>query len=543
MNLFVALSIFRMVVLPVQFEDRELQTSRAQQQLMLQQAQTYFDRQFASTGQTFRFELGPTVTLGHPVAWYGANHPDRKDFRLAEAVREACLAANDKVNFSSFDSDDDGMVDNVVLLFPGPGEHSSDEENDIYPQQGLLSADDAALALDGHIIDRYAVAPEGETGVFCHEFGHVLGLPDLYDTDGAESGGCTRELWGMSLMDLGCREADFPDFGALEYELLGLGSCEKLRTGSYTLRPLAAGQRYLRAEADVEDEYFLFEARAGGLYVYHIDRSDNPAGYSARQQAELTARERWEAGEINNNPAHPCARLIPADPAATDASGLPFGVDGATSFGSDTPAAFRSWSGASTGFALTGIRPAADGAVTFDVIYPIFLGEPVVHQDAALLSWTVDPALDDIQSYVVSWTDGGYTGRAELSADATTCTVEHLQPKTDYSYSVQARCAASGNFSADGHFTTKVIRKGTYPYIFLTGATRNLDGSFPAGSKIPLRVYNAPGALRVHWTLDGGPIAPDADGYYTVRKSGTLRALIEYADGTSETLLKEIKVQ
>ena len=543
MNLFVLLSIFRMVVLPVQFEDRELQTSREEQQRMLQQAQAYFDRQHTSVGRTFRFELGPTVTLAHPVAWYGANYPDQKDIRLADAVREACFAVKDEVDFPLYDSDNDGTVDIVFLLFPGPGEHSSDDENDIYPQLGQLSADGAALPVDGRVVDRFAVAPEGEPGVFCHEFGHVLGLPDLYDTDGAESGGTSPGLWNLSVMDWGCREADFPDFGALEYELLGLGRAEALKPGLYSLKPLSVGQRYLRAEADREGEYFLFEARAGGLYVYHIDRSDNPAGYSARQQAELTARGRWEAGEINNNPAHPCARPIPADPAATDVAGIPFGGEGAASFGSDTPAAFRAWSGAATGLALTGIRPAADGAVTFRALLPITLPEPVVYQDAALVSWTVDPALEDIQGYMVSWTDGSTTAQTFLPADATTYTIEQLQPKTGYTYSVQVRCADNGRYSADGHFTTKVVRKGTYPYIYLSGVPRNLDGSFPQGSKIPLRVFNAPGAQSVHWTLDGNAITPDADGYYTLRRSGTLRAKVEYADGTSETLLKEITVQ
>ena len=542
MKFFVLLSIFRMVVLPVQFEDRKLQGTHEEHEALLQQAEAYFERQFAPAGQAFSFELGPTVTLAHPVSWYGANYPDRKDIRLADAVREACLAANGQVNFSLYDNDNDGSVDNVFLLFPGPGEHSSGDEGDIYPQQGRLTADGTGLALDGRVADRYAVAHEGEPGVFCHEFCHVLGLPDLYDTDGAESGGLCPGLWGTSLLDDGCRLQDFPEFGAVEYDLLGLGRCEAARPGSYTLEPLAAGQRYLRAESDRKDEYFLFEARAGGLYVYHIDRSDNPAGYSTRQQAELTAAGRWEVGEVNNNPAHPCARLIPADPAATDASRLPFGAVSA-SFGSDTPSAFRAWSGAATGLALTGIRPAAAGAVTFDVIRPIVLAEPVAYQDAALVRWSVDPALGPVQAFEVSWSDGTAGGSAELAAGTTSYTIEHLQPRTEYIFSVQVRCSETERYTADGRFSTKFLRKGTFPYIYLGSATRNLDGSFPAGSQIPLRVYNASDVQNVRWTLDGRAITPDADGFYTLRQSGVLRAQIEYADGTSETLLKEIIVQ
>ena len=90
MHLLTLLTIFRMFVLPVQFQDRELTTTPEQQQALVRQAQEYFNRQYTGTGQTFRFELGPTVTLRHSVSWYGSNFPDRKDTHLADAVREAC---------------------------------------------------------------------------------------------------------------------------------------------------------------------------------------------------------------------------------------------------------------------------------------------------------------------------------------------------------------------------------------------------------------------------------------------------------------------
>ena len=77
----------------------------------------------------------------------------------------------------------------------------------------------------------------------------------------------------------------------------------------------------------------------------------------------------------------------------------------------------------------------------------------------------------------------------------------------------------------------------------MNGATRNVDGSFPPGSKLPLRVFNATEVQTVEWSLDGTPIVPEADGRYTLRRSGTLRARILHTDGTTETLVKEIIVQ
>lgn len=542
MTLLALITVFRMIVIPVQFEDRNLETSAAQQQALVQQAQDYFNRQFEGSGQTFQFDLGPVVTLPRKLSWYGTNYPDRRDVRLGEAVRDACSRLPAGTDWSLYDGDGDGEVDNVFLLFAGPGEHDSGREEDIYPQQGSLSPGSSPLNLGGRRIDRFAVSPEGQGGVFCHEFAHVLGLPDLYDTDGEDSGGIARGYLGTSLLDEGCRRDPVPDFGALEYELLGLGRCDTLRTGSYTLAPLSERRRYLKAPMDRKDEFYLFEAVAGGLRVSHIDRSDNTAGPSPRHEEELTALDRWDYGEVNNNPDHPCARLIPADPDATDAGGILFPGRGSGNFGSDTPAAFRAWSGRSPGLALTNIRPDGAGGVSFEVIEPLTLTDLSVYQDAAVVRWKADPALVGIRGFAVSWTDGEDTWEHELPPGSTSFTLEGLQAQTAYRFSVQVRMDGSDRYSVDGGFVTKVLRKGTYPYIYLSGTLRNVDGSFPAGSKIPLRVFNATDVEEVEWTLDGERIFPEADGRFTLRRSGTLRARVIHTDGSSESLFKQITV-
>lgn len=542
MYLTLLLTVFRMVVLPVEFQDRQFVTSREEQEALVQRAQDYFNRQFDGEELSFEFVLGPGVTLSHGLAYYGANYSDRKDIRIQDAVREACNKLKDEIDFASFDNDGDGAVDNVFLLTAGPGEQDGGDENDIWPQQGRLSATGSVLSIKGKRIDSFAASSEMSAGIFCHEFGHVLGLVDFYDTDGAGSGGQTPGLWRTSLMDDGCRLPEIPDFGAPEFDMLGLGTCDPLLPGHYELAPLPEGRRYLKAPTDREGEWFLFGCGPGGLYVYHLDRSDNAAGYSQRHDTELSARERWEHGAVNDAPEHPCLRLLPADPDASDAARVAFPQAGFDSFGSDTPSAFRSWSGRASGLALTDIRLLPDGGVAFEVVEPLRLSDISVYQDAAVVRWELDPALAGVLGYEVSWTDGEETFSQELGAAARSCTLEGLRPQTGYRFSVQVRTSERDRYSVGGSFVTKVYRGGTYPYIYLNNVPRSSDGSFPPGSKIPLRVFNATEVQEVRWSLNGHPIQPEADGNFTLTRSGTLKAEIIHTDGSTETIIKEINV-
>lgn len=520
-----------------------MMTTREQQETLVANAQAYFNRQYADA-DAFRIQLGPAVTLSHPEAYYGANNPDRRDVRLPEAVREACNLVKDDVDFSQYDADADGTVDCVILLTAGTDEQAGGGESAIWPQQGRLSNSGNALSLKGKRIDPYIAAPEGRLSMLCHEIGHVLGLPDFYDTDGEDSGGRTPGLWRTSLMDEGCFQDVPPDFGALEFDLLGLGRCEPLTVGRQILQPLQSSERrYLKAPTDKEGEYFLFECRAGALLVYHVDRSDNPAGHSPRHDADLTARERWEYGLVNDCASHPCARLLPADPEASDASALPFGLHGFDSFGSDTPTPFRSWSGHASTLALTDIHPTDDGNVAFEVIEPLALTDLTIYQDAAVLQWQPNPALTGILGFEVSWSDGDESGSQVLGPTATSFTIEGLHAQTTYLFSVRMDLSERNRYSVGGTFVTKVFHEGTYPYIYLSGALRNVDGSFPSGSQIPLRVFNATDVQEVIWTLDSMRIHPESDGLYTLRRSGLLRATILHTDGSSETIIKQITVQ
>ena len=125
----------------------------------------------------------------NPHAYYGYNDGDNWE-AAAGLTREAILAADaGGVDFSQYDNDGDGYVDGVFIVHAGPGAESG---YNTYPWShawSLTGAGLQAVHTDGVTIDRYSMEPESSgygrvrIGVFCHEYGHVIGLPDLYDTD------------------------------------------------------------------------------------------------------------------------------------------------------------------------------------------------------------------------------------------------------------------------------------------------------------------------------------------------------------------------
>lgn len=559
-TVFAFLSVFRMVVIPVQFQDQSFTCTEQELAETVAEAQDYFNRQLGGSC-TFTFDMAPTVTLSNEISYYGSNYSGRYDALFYEAVREACNLSS-TLDFSLYDNDGDGYVDNVCIIAAGLSEADGTDAYYIWPQHSYLSYYSTTFRLNGKIIDSYSVSCEftsdaGENpriagiGFMCHEIAHSFGLVDLYDTDQEGSGGISPGLYKTSLMDFGCKNNDGnspPNLSAVDYDILGEGTCTTIEVGEYTLGPINTSMQYLKAETGTDGEYFLFECRApgefegsdGGLVIYHIDKSDNSAGYSDYYRRTLTAAERWTYNQINARPDRMCVELLPADSEGLDMSGICFPYNGKDCFGSDTNPAFRTWDGSSTGLVLLNIRRNSDCSVSFNVVEPIVLEDVEVFQDAAIIYWTIDSLVTDNLGFEINCTDGENTFSFTADSDERCFTIEGLSPRTTYNYTVSLKFSEDDIFSATSSFTTKVYLSGTYPYIYLTEKNRNEDGTFMSGAKIPLRVYNATGVAEVRWYLNGVRIRTGSDGYYTITAAGTLKAEIIYEDGTSEVIIKEI---
>ncbi len=155
-----------------------------------------------------QFNLTVTVagpyTADHNMAYYGANDSNGNDSDPRALVEEAVNKADADVNYADFDNDGDGSVDGVYVIYAGYGEEAGASSDAIWAHAWSITP----VTLDGKTISRYSTSAElrGNSsttittiGVICHEFGHVLGAPDYYDTDYAESGG---QYTGMGKWDI-----------------------------------------------------------------------------------------------------------------------------------------------------------------------------------------------------------------------------------------------------------------------------------------------------------------------------------------------------
>ena len=152
---------------------------------------------------------GP-YNLGKTYATYGENDSSGDDVNPAQMIVDACNAANADIDFSLYDGNNDGRVDNVYVLYAGKGEADGGADATIWPHQWDIYYGGLSLTLDGKSIRNYACSAELNGSGKCamgtplHEYGHVIGLPDYYDTKYASTNYTESRTPGeWSIMDQG----------------------------------------------------------------------------------------------------------------------------------------------------------------------------------------------------------------------------------------------------------------------------------------------------------------------------------------------------
>ena len=229
------------------------------------------------------FDVVGPVMAQHEEAYYGENDAYGDDLRVNELVAEACLAVQNSVDFADYDWDGDGEVEQVYLIYAGPGENSiTSQKNLIWAHEWALSEydDGQPLTIQGLTVDTYACSGEltrngqlSGIGTICHEFAHCLGLPDLYSTTTGSS-----VLGAWDLMDNGNYNGSGwcpPNLSAYERSYCGWLSPEPLdqpREISGMAALGSDGPSY-RIDGSTEQEYYLLENRQKEGWDRYIPRS------------------------------------------------------------------------------------------------------------------------------------------------------------------------------------------------------------------------------------------------------------------------------
>ena len=365
--------------------------------------------------------VGP-VTLSGEATYYGSD-AGGQDAKIYEAIIESCKALDDEIDFAEFDNDGDGVVDNIYFYYAGNGQADTPNgTNYIWPHSYYLEGGyGQELILDGKKIDRYtcsnelrfeydgSLIPTG-IGTFVHEFGHVLGLADHYDTSynifGTDPG-----IWDtMASGSYNDNMNTPPLFSAFERAELGWLEYTELDSKTDTISKLpmlAESNMAYRVKVEGNDnEYFIMENRqqrgwdktlpGHGMLVWHIDMDEDA----------------WNGNYVNADPTHPRVDIVEADGSAFEVTmaGDPF--PGSKNV---TEAELTAWNG-TTAVKLADVNEQGDtirlllGGTTYKMQAPDEITITETRDSSFTFSWS---KVADARYYKVSvmqpGADGEYT--------------------------------------------------------------------------------------------------------------------------------------
>ncbi len=352
--------------------------------------------QWTSGGRlTVRGRVVATVRLPHDKLYYGFNcwglSRVATPNNAAGLVQDALRICADQVRWSDFDIDRDGCVDMLWVVHPGIGGEASPNryENDLWSitsrLSGYWSGSDSYQTdelVPGSLtqymrLDRFSILPEmsyfapgniSEIGVYCHEFGHAIGLPDLYDTrDGGlvNSGPGNWSLMGTGVYGGDGHSPQYPTHvGAWPALFMGWNSVVRPASDStLVLPPISGGAPIVEFwfQGESSPEHFLLETRrrtgfdrnlpADGLVVYHVD--------------DAVIGQGIQSNTVNSGP-YPGLVVVEGDGSSHlryggnrgDAGDVFPGLSGRTFMDDDTPPPNTlTFGGAPTGIGIFGIAP------------------------------------------------------------------------------------------------------------------------------------------------------------------------------------------
>lgn len=348
---------------------------------------------------------GP-YTLSNNMAYYGANDANGNDIGVQNFARESFKMADADVDFSKYDWNGDGTVEQVFIVYAGYAEAQGGAANTIWPHAWSIGE---PMLLDGVYASQYACSSElrgskgneiDGIGTVCHEFSHCLGLMDHYDTSGNNFGtGPWDVMASGSYNNSSCTPAGYTSFerwcmGWLEPKVLN----EQMDVTG--MKPLVESpEAYILYNNANPDEFYMLENRqkvgfdAGlyghGMVILHVDYDANV----------------WANNTVNVTSSRQRMTIIPADGAkennvySLEADPYP-GRLGVIALTDNTSPASTLYNANADGRKLMGksiedISEDTNGLISFKALYPkLATPEPSYTSSQAgsfMLTWPAVP--------------------------------------------------------------------------------------------------------------------------------------------------------
>ena len=300
---------------------------------------------------------------------YNVNQGNNNAYQI---FLSAVQKANADVDFSQYDLDNNGIVDLIYFIYADtPSSSDPSSPNHIWPHR---SAFYTYTKYDGKYIRDYACSAEyiygKSSGIFdgigtiCHEFSHVLGLPDLYDTnedDDAANGEAQHPgEWDLMAGGNYQNNARTPvAYSLYDRYSTGFANYQIITAeGDYTLNPTSTtGEGYILKTPTLK-EMFLIDNRQNttkwdayapghGMTIARMDSTNTSV---------------WNNNAPNGNATRLYYELLRAGGSTTFQSPTdPFpGTRGVTMITNDTQVNLKNYSGRRNSFVLYNIREEGD---------------------------------------------------------------------------------------------------------------------------------------------------------------------------------------
>ncbi|MDE7159220.1 MAG: M6 family metalloprotease domain-containing protein [Muribaculaceae bacterium] len=496
--------------------------------------------------------LGP-VTLPNTRKYYGGNDSWGNDRNPQDMVVDAVKMLDPLVDFSKYDNDGDGVLDNVFIFYAGQGEASYGPADSVWPHSWDLESAGVSFKADGVLVNSYACTNEWEqsrpdgVGTFIHEYSHVIGLPDLYDTQGELL--CTPGPW--SVLDYGPYNNDGctpPNYSIYERNAMGWMEPAVLDApATVTLEPIHTSNSGCLIPTSRTNEFFLLENRqregwdkylpGHGMLIWHVDFVPSV----------------WDNNSLNVSSSHQYVEMMKANNVFSTESESVLagwawpGTSRATEFTSSSKPALKTWSGEYPDMPITGITEQG-GLISFfakggeapidvpEVIWPLNVGV-----DWFEAAWNpVEGATDYLLTvFCVTAGAGEETHTADMGSGKAFRLPEGWTSSTTDNYSTTGNygeASPSYKLGRDGAWLRTPDFDGDVKEVSFWYKSQQSDGS-----TLKIEGVRANGSTVI---LDQFVPQKNAKGEYTVSgiPAGIRAILFTYSKATGNLALDDVKV-